>query len=219
MSPREEFERNIERIEKETIKVATIVKDSLKNSIKGLVERNENYLRNAITGEEITDNIQQEIEDMCIRNIALQQPVGRDLRLIISSLFIANDFERIGDLIRNICKASIELIKLPPLKPLTDITNMAEICNEMIETIVEAILQKKSELAIASSEKDNLIDKLNNKIWRELLTYMMEDPRNIEQANKIMFVAKQIERIGDHITNISERIYYTEKGSMLDLNE
>jgi phosphate transport system protein len=219
MSSRQDFDNNIERLQKEILKMAYLVENSLKNSIKGLVERNEGYLKEAIAGEELTDNIQQEIEDIGVSNIALQQPVGRDLRLIISSLFIANDFERIGDLIRNICKASIDIIKLPPLKPFIDIPRMAEICIEMIDDIIKAMLQKETSIAITTAQKDDIIDKLNNKIWRELLTYMMEDPQKIEQANKIIFVAKQLERIGDHITNIAERVCYIEEGKILDLNE
>lgn len=219
MSPRREFENSIERLEKEILKMSSVIKSSLNSSIKGLTEIKEEYLKESMKNEEITDIIQQDIEDNCTKIIALQQPVGRDLRLVISALFIASDFERIGDLVRNICKASIELIKLPILKPFIDIPRMAEICNEMIDDIIKAFLEKKTDLAIAASRKDDLIDKLNNKIWRELLTYMMEDPQKIERADKIMFVAKQLERIGDHITNIAERIYYIEEGSILDLNE
>ena len=143
MSSRQDFDKNIERLQKEILKMAYLVENSLKNSIKGLVERNEGYLKEAIAGEELTDNIQQEIEDIGVSNIALQQPVGRDLRLIISSLFIANDFERIGDLIRNICKASIDIIKLPPLKPFIDIPRMAGICIEMIDEIIKLCYRKK----------------------------------------------------------------------------
>lgn len=219
MCPREEFDRNIERIWKEIFKMAKVVEKCLDNSIKGLVERNESFLEESILGEEIIDSLQQEIEDMCTKNLALQQPVGKDLRIIISSFFIANDYERIGDLIRNISKASIGLIKLPPLKPFIDIPRMAEICNEMMEDILTAVLESNSDVAFSISKKDDLIDKLNNKVWRELLTYMMEDPQKIEQADKIMFIAKQLERIGDHITNIAERVYYAEKGKMIDLNE
>ncbi len=219
MCPREEFKRSIERIWKEIFKMAKVVEKGLEYSIKGLVNRDEEFLKESIVGEEIIDSLQQEIEDMCVKNLALQQPVGRDLRIIISSLFIANDFERIGDLIRNICKASLGLIKLSPLKPFIDIPRMAEICNEMMEAVLEALLNGETEIALSAAKKDDLIDKLNNKIWRELLTYMMEDPQNIEQADKIIFVAKQLERIGDHITNIAERVYYAEKGKMLDLNE
>lgn len=219
MGSRQDFDNNIERLKKEILKMATVVENSLKNSVKGLVESNESFLKEAIVGEELTDNIQQEIEDICVSNIALQQPVGRDLRLIISSLFIANDFERIGDLIRNMCKASMELIKLPPLKPFIDIPRMAEICIEMIDDTMKVLLQNETNIAITTAQKDDIIDKLNNKIWRELLTYMMEDPQKIEQANKLIFVAKQLERIGDHITNIAERVCYIEEGKILDLNE
>lgn len=199
--------------------MAKVVEKGLEYSIKGLVNRDEEFLKESIAGEEIIDSLQQEIEDMCVKNIALQQPVGRDLRIIISSLFIANDFERIGDLIRNICKASLGLIEVSPLKPFVDIPRMAEICNDMMEAVLEALLNGETEIALSAAKKDDLIDKLNNKIWRELLTYMMEDPQNIEQADKIIFIAKQLERIGDHITNIAERVYYAEKGKMLDLNE
>jgi phosphate transport system protein len=218
MAIREEFDNSLNNIIKNVYKMSEVVQKALELSIKGLVEQNENFLNDSSSGEEVLDILQKETEELSIKTIALYQPVGKDLRLIVSNILLANDLERIGDLIRNSCKASLELIKLKPLKPYIDIPKMANICIEMLKNIIKSMLDENYEVALKESKKDDLIDKLYIDIWQELLTYMTKDSKNIEQSNKIIYIAKQLERIGDHITNIAERIYYIKTGNVIDLN-
>jgi phosphate transport system protein len=218
MAIREEFDNSLNIIIKNVYKMSEVVQKALELSIKGLVDQNETFLIDSSSAEEVLDILQKETEELSIKTIALYQPVGKDLRLIVSNILLANDLERIGDLIRNSCKASLELIKLTPLKPYVDIPKMAYICIEMLKKIIKSMLDENYEVALEESKKDDLIDKLYIDIWQELLTYMTKDSKNIEQSNKIIYIAKQLERIGDHITNIAERIYYIKTGNVVDLN-
>jgi len=218
MALSEEYKRNLDIITKNVYKMSIIVENILSSTINGLIEQREELLIESFSGEEILDIMQRETEDLSIKTIALFQPVGKDLRLIVSNILLANDLERIGDLIRNISKASKDIIKLSPLKPYVDIPKMTQLCIEMLKAIIKSMLNENYETAVDEAKKDDLIDELNNKVWQELLKFMISDPKNIEQASKIIYISKQLERIGDHITNIAERIYYIKSGIVVDLN-
>ena len=218
MALSEEYKKNLNIIIKNVFKMSVIVQNILSSTINGLIEQREELLIESHSGEEILDILQKDTEDLSIKTIALFQPVGKDLRLIVSNILLASDLERIGDLIRNIGKASKEIIQFPPLKPYVDIPKMTQLCIEMLKIIIKSMLDENYEIAVEEAKKDDIIDKLNNKIWQELLKYMIKDTKNINQASKIIYISKQLERIGDHITNIAERIYYIKTGKIVDLN-
>ena len=218
MALNEDYKKNLNIITKNVFKMSVIVQNILGSTIDGLINQNEELLIESHMGEEILDVLQRDTEDLSIKTIALFQPVGKDLRLIVSNILLANDLERIGDLIRNISKASKDIIQLPPLKPYVDIPKMTHLCIEMLKNIIKSMLDENYEIAVEEAKKDDIIDELNNKVWQELLKFMIKDSNNIKHASKIIYISKQIERIGDHITNIAERIYYIKTGKIVDLN-
>ena len=209
----------LEQIQRELVKMADLVQKGIVEVTDGLVNRNRKLIESAKDKEQLTDVIAQGIEKLSISSIALYQPVSRDLRLIASSLFISSDFERIGDLILNIADASLSIIEKPPLKPYVDIPRMCETLVSMIEELRNAMINNETTSCDSIAKKDTIIDSLYHKIWRELLSFMIEDVKTIEIAETILHIAKQYERIGDHITNIAERICYIQTGKVPDLNE
>jgi len=219
MIKRENLDFGIKQIGKELAKMSVLVQKAIMEVTSGLVNRNEEFIHSAIAKEESLDALELEIERLSITTIALNQPVSRDLRFLISALFISSDMERIGDLVLNIGKASQDVIAKPPLKPFIDIPRMSETCLQMIEELTTALIQHDILLAKSASKRDTLVDTLYYKIWRELLSYMVEDAKTIEVAETILHIAKQYERIGDHLTNMAERICYVETGTLPDLNE
>jgi phosphate transport system protein len=185
----------------------------------GLVNRKESSILAAMEKEPLTDQLEMEIEKMSISTIALSQPVSKDLRFLVASLYISSDLERIGDLLINTANASLVVIKKPVLKPYIDIPRMCETLLSMTEDIRSALVSTITSKCENITKKDSIIDTLYHKIWRELLSYMIEDPKTIEVAETILHIAKQFERIGDHITNIAERICFVQTGKVPDLNE
>lgn len=199
--------------------MADLAQKGIREVTDGLVNRKLTAIESAMEIEPLTDVLALEIEKLCVSSIALYQPVSVDLRFLVASLFISSDFERIGDLVLNIASASKILIEKPPLKPYVDIPRMCDTLISMIEELRKAILKNELSLCINIAKKDTIIDTLYHKIWRELLSFMIEDAATIEIAETILHIAKQFERIGDHITNIAERICYMQTGKLPDLNQ
>jgi phosphate transport system protein len=212
-------DKNLNQIHRELAKMADLVQKGIREVTDGLVTRNENCIVSAMQVEPLTDQLEFEIEKISIATMALSQPVSKDLRFLVASLYISSDLERIGDLILNIANASLTIIQKPPLKPYIDIPRMQETLISMIEDIRKGLLQTEITSCESITQKDTIIDTLYHKIWRELLSYMIEDAKTIEIAETILHIAKQFERIGDHITNIAERICFLQTGKMPDLNE
>jgi phosphate transport system protein len=209
---------NLDHILKNVVKMADLAQKGIKEVTDGLVNRDLSAIELAMQIEPLTDVLEMEIEKLCVSSIALYQPVSIDLRFLVASLYISSDFERIGDLVLNIAGASKMLIQKPPLKPYVDIPRMCETLISMIEELRQALLNNESSLCSSTAKKDTIIDTLYHKIWRELLSFMIEDASTIETAETILHIAKQFERIGDHITNIAERICFMQTGKLPDLN-
>jgi phosphate transport system protein len=153
-----------------------------------------------------------QIDDHCIRLVALHQPAASDLRFITTGLKITTDLERIGDNAVNICERAIELNDEPILKPYIDIPRMAQIAQEMLKASIDAFVGGDVDLAQSVIERDDEVDQLNYQIYRELLSYMAEDPTSIGRATRILFISKYLERIADHATNIAEMVVYMVQG-------
>lgn len=212
-------DKRLDLILRELVKMMDLVQKGIEEGIDGLVNRKKEAILSAMKAEELTDQLEQEIEKLSISTIALSQPVSKDLRFLVASLYISSDLERIGDLILNIANASLAIIPRPPLKPYIDIPRMCETLVSMLEEVRSTLLRNEISHCESIAKKDTIIDTLYHKIWRELLSYMIEDAKTIEVAETILHIAKQLERIGDHITNIAERICYMQSGKMPDLNE
>ena len=184
----------------------------IEKSVLSLIERNESHIAEVFSAEEKVNAAQIEIDNLSLRLIALYQPAASDLRFLISTIKINSDLERMADLAVNTAQMSQQLLKEPPLKPLIDIPRMAEITQKMVQDSLNAFLKKDSGLAREVCLRDDSVDDLNNQIFRELLTYMLEDTKNINRAIKLVLVSRHLERIADHATNIAEDVYYIVEG-------
>jgi phosphate transport system protein len=156
-----------------------------------------------------------EIDELCIRLLALHQPAARDLRLITTGLKITTDLERIGDMAENISERALELNQEPQLKPFIDIPQMADIAQRMLRQSLDAFVREDTELALKVCAEDDTIDALTDQLFRELLSYMAEDPQTVTRAARLLFVSKYLERIADHATNIAEMVIFMVKGKSI----
>jgi len=158
------------------------------------------------------DGLEIEIDNLCYQVLALEQPVARDLRFIATALKIVKDIERIGDIAVNIAKRAEELIQEPELKRLVNLPIMAEAAQKILKESLDAFVNSDAELAEKVIFNDNVVDGMYEQIFRELLTYMLEDPRAISRAIKLIFIAKHLERVGDHSANIAEMVIFLVRG-------
>jgi phosphate transport system protein len=162
------------------------------------------------------DDIERDVETQAIDLLARRQPVADDLREIVSALKISSDLERIGDYAKNIAKRATVINQSPPLKPISVIPEMSRVARRMINDVLDAFIERDAAKALAVWQRDEQIDELYNSLFRELLTYMMESPNAITPCTHLLFVAKNIERVGDHITNIAEIVHYVARGELID---
>jgi len=181
-------------------------------SVKSLVDRNTDLAVEVIAMDHEINTMEVAIDEKCLELLALRQPAARDLRFITLALKIVTDMERIGDKCANIAKRARELNEEPPLKPYIDIPRMAQWTEIMLKEALDAFVSGDADLAIKVCKDDSFVDELNVQIQRELLTFMIEDPGAISRGLKINYVAKSLERIADHATNIAEMVIFMVKG-------
>ncbi|OIO58786.1 MAG: phosphate transport system regulatory protein PhoU [Alphaproteobacteria bacterium CG_4_10_14_0_2_um_filter_63_37] len=210
-----EFEQELSQLKSLILKLSGQVEENLKSSIQALVERDVDLANRTIAQDHIANRLDVEIDEMAIRLLALRQPAGSDLRLVMTAIKIATDLERMGDLSVNICERAIDLSKEPPLKPLTQIQTMAMAALALIDKAMTSFIAQDIELALEVCRRDEEVDHHFTAIQRELLTYMLEDPRSIRQALALISVAKNLERAADHATNIAELVLYMVKGKVI----
>ena len=180
-----------------------------------LLERNSDLAQEVIDNDIQIDRLDEEIERRCLDVIALRQPVAKDLRFITTAIKINAHLERIGDMASNIAEKAIALNREPQLKPYIDLPRMSETAQQMIKNSLDALVKEDCELAEEVIKADEIVDNLNDQIFRELLTFMMEDPRTIHRAILIMQISKNLERISDHATSIAVMIIYLVTGCNL----
>jgi len=208
-------EQDIEALKERVLKMGGFVEESIRKSVKALVERDRNLAIEVIDGDAIVNNFDVEIEEECIRFLAIWQPTGSNLRFITTAIKIITDLERMGDLAVDICERTIELNDEPPLKPYIDIPRMAEAAQKMLKDSLDAFVVRDSELALSVCAADDFVDNLNHQIFNELLVYMLKDPKNISRAVRLTYITKYLERIADHATNIAEMVVYMVKGKVI----
>jgi len=195
-----------------------MVADAIDHSIQALVEQDAELAQKVIDFDDEVNAAQHDIDEQCLVLIATQQPAAGDLRTILAISNVAAELERIGDYAEGIGKLAIKLASKPLLKPLIDIPRMAEESQRMLLTALEAFAREDADLARQIGEQDDIVDALYDQVYRELLTFMMEDPRTITQATYLLWVAHNLERIADRTTNIAERVIFTASGRIVDLN-
>jgi phosphate transport system protein len=194
------------------IKMGGLVESQIAEAIEALIERDIERARATIARDAEVNRMDVENDELAIRLLALHQPAASDLRFITTSLKITTDLERIGDNAVNICERVLELSEEPQLKPYIDIPRMATITQSMVKDSVDAFMRNDPELAAEVIDRDDEVDALNYQIYRELLSYMVEDPSTIARATRVLFVSKNLERVADHATNIAEMVVYMVKG-------
>ncbi|MDD5217054.1 MAG: phosphate signaling complex protein PhoU [Candidatus Omnitrophica bacterium] len=206
------FDEELRELKEKLLQMASLAEESIAKAVKALVERDKKLAQNVIDSDEEINMLEIEIDEICLKLLALRQPIAKDLRLIASALKINSDLERIGDLSVNIAERTLPLLEEPLLKPLIDIPRMAELAQKMVKDSLDAFVNQDAELARSVCRRDDEVDQLNHQIFRELLTYMFQDPKNINRAVGLILIGRHLERIADHATNIGEDVFYMVQG-------
>jgi phosphate transport system protein len=209
------YDAELKELNLKILEMGGLVEKQIEHAITGLVERKDDVCRATIERDHAVNRMDVEIDDLCIRLLALHQPAAKDLRLITTGLKITTDLERIGDIAANICERALELNKEPQLKPFIDIPRMAEIAQTMLRQSLDAFVNENVDLALSVCRDDDTIDQLTSQLFRELMSYMVEAPQTITRVIRLLFIAKYLERIADHATNIAEMIVFTVKGKSI----
>ena len=202
---------DLEALKSQLMKMGTLAEERVQAAIEGLVLGDQFQIRDIIDGDKPINDLQMDIDDRCFRIIALHQPVAVDLRYVVAATRISVDLERVGDLAVNIAETADRYLEHRPVKPLIDLPRMSAIAEGMLKTALDAFLQRNASLAHSVLGQDDQLDELKNQVFRELLTYMLGDPHTIEPGIDLILIARHLERIGDHATNIAEdAIFVTE---------
>ncbi|MCZ7392650.1 MAG: phosphate signaling complex protein PhoU [Candidatus Methanoperedens sp.] len=215
---REAYHRDLHKLREEVLSMGSLVGKAIGDSVLSLKNRDLETAQKVIDMDDEIDALDHSIEEGCMRLLALQQPMARDLRLIISVLKMSIDLERMGDLALEIAVITKITANVPPVKPLIDIPRMSETCQQMLANTMSAFENKDVELAKAVAKRDDEVDMLFDQVRRELISYMVEDPKKITGAQHLTFVARYLERIGDHVTNLCENVVFMVTGERVELN-
>jgi phosphate transport system protein len=207
-----QFDYDLNEIRSKLLEMGGKVEKMIGDAIKALLDRNSSLADQVIAYDHEINRMEMEIDEKCLEVLAMRQPAARDLRFITLALKIVTDLERIGDQCRNIAKRTIELNDEPPLKPYIDIPRMAHWAAVMVKESLDAFVEGDVELANKVCRDDSFIDELNEQVQRELMSFMIEDPKTISRSIKINHISKCIERIADHATNIAEMVIFMVNG-------
>jgi phosphate transport system protein len=217
MEIRSTFHKKIREIQDDVVDMGSMVGKAILLSIDALKKRDLDLARQIITDDQKINNKRFEIEEKCIHLIATQQPMASDLRIIVAVLNIITEVERIGDYAEGIAKIAVMIGDEPPLKPLIDIPRMAEQTVDMLRRSLDAFCNHDADAARKIALEDDLVDNLYNQVFRELLVFMMEDPRTVTRATRLLWVAHDLERGADRVTNICERVVFVVTGKMEEM--
>jgi len=209
------FEEDLKKLREDILTMGGLVEYQIQKAVRSLVDRDSPLAETIIQRDHEVNRLDVEIDDLCIRLLALHQPAARDLRFITTALKITTDLERIGDMAVNICERALELNREPQLKPYIDIPRMAQISQRMIRESLDAFVREDTDLALKVCKDDQQVDDLNSQIFREVISFMIEDPHTINRAMKISSISKYLERIADHATNIAEMVIFMVKGKSI----
>jgi len=209
------FDEELRSLKEKVLKIGSLVETAIHDSIRSLVERDSDIAKKVIKRDHEINALDVQIDEECTRLIALRQPKARDLRFIITTMKITTDLERMGDLAVNIAERALELNEEPQLKPYIDIPRMAEISQDMVRDALDAFVRGCTKLPYEVIKREDEVDDLTEQVFNELLIFMMRDPKTVTRATRISYVAKYLERIADHATNIAEMVLYLCQGKMV----
>jgi phosphate transport system protein len=209
------FDRDIEHLKELLLRMGAMVEDQFNESIRALLERDSSVAQKVIDADSDIDRMELEIDQHTIELIATMQPAAVDLRFVAAAMKITPELERIADLAVDVCERAIELNAEPPLKPLVDIPRLARMAQDMVRQSLDAFVRRDAALARQVIARDDEVDQLTEQSFRELLTYMLEDSKNISRAIRLTFVGKYFERMADGATNICEMVVYLAEGKVI----
>jgi phosphate transport system protein len=210
------YDEELHRLHNTIVEMGGLAESQLTASITAVEERDSERAARVVADDARVDQLEREVDNLGLRLLALRQPVARDLREIFAALRIASDLERICDYAANVAKRSIALAQSPAVQPVHGLPRMAALAQMLVKDVIDAYVARDAEKAYAVWIRDRELDEMYASLFRELLTYMMEDPRSIGACTHLLFMAKNIERIGDHATNIAENLYYLVHGTPLE---
>jgi phosphate transport system protein len=210
------YDEELHRLDSTITQMGGLAESQLAASIDAVARRDTSLATRVVEGDVEVDELEREAESLVVRLLALRQPMARDLRLIIGSLKIASDLERISDYAANVAKRSLALSQSPPVRPAHAIPRMGHFSQQMVKDIIDAYVERDADKALAVWLRDEELDEMYTSLFRELLTYMIEDPRNITACTHLLFMAKNLERVGDLTTNIAETLYFLVHGTPLN---
>lgn len=209
------FDDELAALKDKILRMGALVEEQIQDALRALVNRDEALARQVILNDRRVNTLDVEVDEACLELLALYQPAARDLRFITTAMKISTELERMSDLAENICERAIELNEEPQLKPYIDIPRMAEKALKMVWNSLDAFVKWDSKLARKVLEDDDEVDDLTGQIFRELLSFMIENPQTIYRAIRLSFISKYIERIADHATNIGELVVYMVEGKII----
>jgi phosphate transport system protein len=207
MEPRH-FETELQSLKRRLLGMGALVEERVHAAMQALMERRAEAAHAVIAGDAEVNDLQIEIDDRCLKLLALQNPMASDLRLITAAMKINADLERIGDQAVNIAENAVKIASAPPLRPMIDLPRMAEMAESMTRDSLDAFVRRDATLARDVLSRDDGVDQLKDQIFRVLLTHMMADPGTIERALALLLVSRNLERIADHATNIAEDVIF-----------
>src|ERR1700726_2368040 len=209
------YDEELRKLNNTVAEMGGLAESQLGTAIEAVMTRDTELAARVVEGDAPVDQLQRDLDNLAIRLLALRQPMARDLREVFAALKIASDLERICDYAANVAKRSIALSQAPPIQPVHALPRMAQFALLLVKDVIDAYVEHDADKAIAVWTRDEELDEMYSSLFREFLTYMMEDPRNIGACTHLLFMAKNIERIGDHATNIAENLYYLVHGTAL----
>jgi phosphate transport system protein len=217
-SNRASFDRQLEELQNDLLELGGMVEKATAKSVEALRTRDLEASREVVADDDKVDSVRFEIEEKCIQLIAQQQPLASDLRQIIAILHISVELERIGDYAEGISKISLLMGDAAPLKPLIDIPRMAGLASSMLHRSLDALVARDVEAALTVCNDDDEVDQLYDQVFRELLTFMIEDPKTIQRATYLLWTAHDLERMADRATNVAERVIFSVTGKLTETN-
>ncbi len=209
------FEEDFDKLKSKILMMGTLVEEQIRHALTALIERDEALARQVIENDHQVNTFDVEIDEMALDALARYQPVAKDLRFVTTAMKISSELERMSDLAENVCERAIELNEEPQLKPYIDIPHMAERARIMVKESLDSFVKMDSSLARKVVHDDDFVDNLTEQLFRELLSFMIENPRTISRAIRLSFISKYIERIADHATNVAELVVYLVEGKII----
>jgi len=202
------FQEDLDALKERLLAMGGLAEERVREAVHGVKDRDSAAVDAVLSGDEPINDLHMEVDDRCFKLLALHQPMAADLRVIVAAVKINTDLERVGDLAVNIAEAGKRYLQHPPVKPLIDIPRMGELAQKMLRDALDAFVRRDMALAEAVLAADDTLDALKTQIFRELLTYMLQDPETIEPALDLILISRHLERIGDHATNVAEDVIF-----------